>query len=95
MRKLGGFMHVSEETPPLAETVPCSDNLTAYDRAHFTIYMKLLTATDDEASVEEMAKDIFGIDPALEPDRAQKTVNSHVERANWILTSGYKELFAG
>ena len=87
-------MHVSEETPPLAEAVPCSDNLTAYDRAHFTIYMKLLTATTDEASVEEMAKDIFGIDPVREPDRAKKTVNSHVDRANWILKSGYKELFA-
>jgi len=94
MRKLGGFMRVAEETPPLADSVPCSDNLTAYDRAHFTIYMKLLTASDDEASLEEMAKDIFGIDPTQEPDRAQKTVSSHVERANWILKSGYKELFA-
>jgi len=56
--------------------------------------MKLLTASDDEASLEEMAKDIFGIDPTQEPDRAQKTVSSHVERANWILKSGYKELFA-
>jgi len=87
-------MQVAEKTPPLADSVPCSDNLTAYDRAHFTIYMKLLTATDDEASVEEMAKDIFGIDPALEPARAQKMVHSHVKRANWILKSGYKELFA-
>lgn len=86
-------MNISTKLEVLDEA-PQANSLTAYDRAHFTIYMKLLTATDDDASVEEMAKEIFGIDPAQEPDRAQKTVNSHVERANWILKSGYKELFA-
>jgi len=87
-------MQIANGNPSPADEVPWSETLTDYDDAHFPIYMKLLIAAADEASVEEMAKDIFGIDPAQEPERAEKTVNSHVARANWIVKSGYKELFA-
>ncbi|TGP98495.1 MULTISPECIES: DUF2285 domain-containing protein [unclassified Mesorhizobium] len=78
----------------LLDEVPWSDRLTSYDRAHFTIYMRLLDASADEAPEEEMAQLILGIDPALEPERARKALRSHLDRANWMVTSGYKELFA-
>lgn len=80
--------------PSLADEVPWSDSLTAYDNAHFTIYMRLLDASADDASEEEMAHVILGIDPANEPERARKTLRSHLDRANWMVTTGYKELFA-
>ncbi|MER8428080.1 DUF2285 domain-containing protein [Mesorhizobium sp. M0208] len=79
----------------LCDEVPWSDNLTSYDRQHFTIYLRILDACADNASEEEMADLILGIDPALEPVRARKALRSHIDRANWIVTTGYKELFAG
>ncbi|MER8847497.1 DNA -binding domain-containing protein [Mesorhizobium australicum] len=81
--------------PGLKEEVPWSDSLTTYDRQHFTTYLRLLDAGADEASYEEMAQVILGIDPVQEPERARKIVRSHLDRANWMVTTGYKELFAG
>ncbi|MGX5832146.1 hypothetical protein [Mesorhizobium sp. 43Arga] len=77
------------------EQVPWSDSLTAYDKEHLTIYMRLLDAAADDASEALMAHLILGIDPQREPERARKTVRSHLDRANWIITTGYKELFDG
>ncbi|MER9211557.1 DUF2285 domain-containing protein [Mesorhizobium sp. M0663] len=76
------------------EEVPWSDSITVYDKEHFTIYLQILDACADNASEEEMAKLILGIDPILEPVRARKTLRSHIDRANWMVTTGYKELFA-
>ncbi|GLS32428.1 Uncharacterized conserved protein [Mesorhizobium albiziae] len=79
----------------LSDEVPWSNSLTAYDNEHFTTYMQLLDASADDASEEEMAHLILGIDPAKEPERARKALRSHIDRANWMVTTGYKELFAG
>ncbi|ARP67241.1 MULTISPECIES: DNA -binding domain-containing protein [Mesorhizobium] len=77
----------------ITDEVPWSDGITAYDKEHFTTYMRLLDASGDDASEEEMAHLILGIDPRREPERARKAVRSHLDRANWVMTSGYKELF--
>ncbi|AZO18095.1 DUF2285 domain-containing protein [Mesorhizobium sp. M2A.F.Ca.ET.043.05.1.1] len=79
---------------PFADEVPWSDRITAYDKDHFTTYMRLLDASADNATEEEMAHVILGIDPAREPERAQNVLRSHLDRANWVVTSGYKDLFA-
>ncbi|BAV50304.1 Putative uncharacterized protein msi170 [Mesorhizobium loti] len=76
------------------DEVPWSDSLTAYDNEHFTIYMRLLDASADDASEDEMAQLVLGIDPMREPERARMAVRSHLDRANWMVTTGYKELFA-
>ncbi|MER9606923.1 DUF2285 domain-containing protein [Mesorhizobium sp. M0243] len=88
-------MKYPEVKPGLKEEVPWSDSLTTYDRQHFTTYLRLLDAGADEASYGEMAQVILGIDPVQEPERARKIVRSHLDRANWMVTTGYKELFAG
>ncbi|MER8427033.1 DUF2285 domain-containing protein [Mesorhizobium sp. M0644] len=88
-------MKYPDVKPGLKEEAPWSDSLTSYDRQHFTTYLRLLDAGADEASYEEMAQVILGIDPVHEPERARKTVRSHLDRANWMVTTGYKELFAG
>ncbi|RWI65626.1 DUF2285 domain-containing protein [Mesorhizobium sp.] len=80
--------------PEIAEEVPWSESLTGYDKEHFTTYMRLLDASADDAGEEEMAHLILGIDPASEPERARKALRSHLDRANWMVTAGYKELFA-
>ncbi|MER8600472.1 DUF2285 domain-containing protein [Mesorhizobium sp. M1339] len=84
-----------ESNTPIADEVDWSDSLTAYDKAHFTTYMRLLDASADGASEEEMANLVLGIDPAREPERARKALPSHLDRANWMMTTGYKKLFAG
>ncbi|MBA1145096.1 DNA -binding domain-containing protein [Mesorhizobium neociceri] len=76
------------------DEVPWSESLTAYDNEHFTIYMRLLDASADDASEDEMAQLVLGIDPMREPERARMAVRSHLDRANWMVTTGYKGLFA-
>ncbi|PBB40089.1 hypothetical protein CK222_30060 [Mesorhizobium sp. WSM3866] len=83
------------QSSTLRDEVPWSESLTSYDRQHFKIYLRILDACADSASLEEMADLILGIDPDLEPVRARRAVRSHIDRANWIVTTGYKELFAG
>ncbi|ANN60816.1 DUF2285 domain-containing protein [Mesorhizobium loti] len=80
--------------PKVQDEVPWSDRLTAYDNEHFTLYMRLLDASADDASEDEMAQIVLGIDPVREPERARMAVRSHLGRANWMVTTGYKELFA-
>ncbi|MER9032361.1 DUF2285 domain-containing protein [Mesorhizobium sp. M0674] len=81
--------------PAVADEVPWAESLTAYDDEHFTIYLKLLDACAGNASEEEMAQAILGIDPVQDSDRAQKAVRSHLARAHWLVVAGYKELFSG
>lgn len=79
----------------VADEVPWAESMTAYDDEHFTTYLKLLDACAGNASEEEMAQAILGIDPAQEPARAQRAVRSHLARAHWLVVAGYKELFSG
>jgi hypothetical protein len=79
----------------IQDEVPWADGLTAYDNEHFAIYLKLIDACADNVSEEEMAQAILGIDPRQDPARVRKAVRSHLDRTHWLITSGYKELFAG
>jgi len=76
----------------LAEDAPVSDSITAYDRAHFATYLSLLYATGEGQSDEEMAREILGIDPVAEAERARRTLGSHLSRARWLAESGYRAL---
>ncbi|RWA75886.1 MAG: DUF2285 domain-containing protein [Mesorhizobium sp.] len=83
------------QSSTLRDEVPWSESLTSYDRQHFNIYLRILDACADDASEEGKADLMLGIDPAHEPVRARKALRSHMDRANWMVTTGYKELFAG
>lgn len=74
----------------IADDVPWSDGITAYDESHFVIYLRLLDATADGASADDMAQIVLGIDPAKEPDRARKALDSHLRRARWMTEQGYQ-----
>ena len=78
--------------PPIANEVPWSDHVTAYDREHFTVYLRLLDAAADGASAEEMSRIVLGIDPANEPARAKQALDSHLRRAGWMTEHGYRHL---
>jgi hypothetical protein len=78
--------------PPIANEVPWSDHVTAYDREHFTVYLRLLDAAADGASAEEMSRIVLGIDSANEPVRAKQALDSHLRRARWMTEHGYRRL---
>ncbi|WP_367271615.1 hypothetical protein [Mesorhizobium sp.] len=92
----GNLKGMFDMKPGLLEEVPWSDDsMTVYDKENYTIYLQILDACADNATIEEMAELILGIDPALEPVRARNAVRSHIDRANWMVTTGSKHLFAG
>jgi hypothetical protein len=78
-----------EHTPSIAIDVPWSDQLTDYDYAHLTTYLRILDALDDDASVEEMARIILDLDPSRDPMTAQRAVLSHARRAIWLTEHWY------
>ena len=76
----------------VADEVPWSDEITPYDEAHLTIYLRLLDAKADGADEQEMASIVLEIDPACEPERTRAMVASHLRRAEWLSQSGYRHL---
>ena len=75
---------------PIADEVPWSEAITAYDEAHFVVYLRLLDAEADGATADDMARMVLSIDPAQEPERAQKALASHLRRARWMTEHGYQ-----
>ena len=84
-----------EHTYPIADVAPSEEFVTAYDRAHFKIYLRMLDAAKEAAAWEEVSKIVLGIDPSREPARARRAYDSHLARAQWLANKGYKELVAG
>ena len=78
----------------ILDYVPWSDAITTYDEAHFVVYLRLLDADADGATADEMARIVLGIDPAHEPERAQKALASHLRRARWMTEHGYRRLLS-
>ena len=90
------WINIDERKQPLSisDEVPWSERVTPYDEAHFIAYLRLLDASADDATEEEMSRIVLGIDPASEPERARKTVRSHLKRARWMTETGYRDLLA-
>ena len=82
----------SRNNPQIADEVPWSDQVTSYDEAHFVVYLRLLDASKEGASEEEMSRIVLGIDPAKEPARAHQALQSHLKRARWMTEMGYHDL---
>jgi hypothetical protein len=81
-----------ELNPEIADDVPWSDTVTEYDMAHVVVYLRLLDASDDGAPDGDMCRMVLGIDPAKEPERARKALESHLRRARWMTENGYRQL---
>lgn len=79
-------------TLELAEEPPDHEGITPYDRAHFATYLSLLYASGEGQSEEEMAREILGIDPVADAERARRTLDRHLSRARWLAESGYRDL---
>ena len=81
--------------PRVATQAPQSAEITAYDEAHFVTYPRLLDASAAGVSEERMCRLILGIDPVKEPERAGSALKSHLARAQWMTSEGYRHLLKG
>src|SRR3546814_17368336 len=66
------------------DRAPESVKITAYDESHARDYLRLLDAEAEGADWRDVAATIFGIDAAIEPERAQAMHASHLARARWM-----------
>jgi hypothetical protein len=71
---------------------PDGDRLTGYDESHLALYIRLLDAAAEGADWREAVQILFGLDPDGDPDRARMVHDSHLARARWMTTTGYREL---
>jgi len=74
------------------DEVPWAHEVTSYDEAHFVVYSRLLDASKDGAGEHEMSRIVLEIDPAKEPERARRALQSHLKRARWMTEMGYRLL---
>ena len=71
---------------------PDADGVTTYDESHLALYIRLLDAAAEGADWREAVQILFGLDPGQDADRARKVHDSHLARARWMTTTGYREL---
>ena len=85
-------MEQDRKIPEIVDEAPWTEAITEYDKAHYVMYLRLLDASAEGASTDEMARAVLGIDPTKEPARAQKAVANHLRRAQWMTEKGYRRL---
>jgi hypothetical protein len=81
--------------PDVADLAPTESVLTPYDEQHVVTYLRLLDAEADNADWREAVRLILHIDPSAEPERARHAFDSHLERAKWMSSHGYRHLLRG
>ncbi|MGA7806670.1 DNA -binding domain-containing protein [Bradyrhizobium sp.] len=88
-------MHRPPLDPSVADLAPSEPVLTPYDEEHLITYLRMLDADADNADWQEVARLVLHIDSALEPDRARGAFDSHLARAKWMTSHGYRHLLRG
>lgn len=78
--------------PPVADAPPRSQTLTDYDLEHMVTYLRLLDADREGADWREAAQKILGRDPGSAPDLCRQCWESHLSRARWMTSTGYRDL---
>lgn len=79
-------------TPSIADEAPKTQAITAYDRVHHRTYLRLLDADTAGADWREAARDILSLDCSGDPERARRIWQSHLDRARWMTTTGFRLL---
>lgn len=83
---------MTELDPEVEDDVPWADTITPYDEAHFITYVRLLDAEATGADWREAARIILHRDASTEQDQAHRCWKAHLQRAQWMTTSGYRHL---
>jgi hypothetical protein len=84
---------VNTRTIELVDQAPSEDALTAYDEAHFRLYMNLLNAEASNVPHSTICRKFLEIDAEKESERARQRLESHLIRARWFSTGdGFRHL---
>jgi hypothetical protein len=78
--------------PDVADLAPSDPDLTVYDEEHGITYLRMLDADAEGADWREVSRIGLHIDPDREPDRAWRAFDSHLSRAKWMSSVGYRHL---
>ena len=78
--------------PKFLDEPPSSQTLTAYDREHMALYLRLLDAAHDGACWKEVVQILFDLDPERDPVRCRHIHDTHLARARWMSEQGYRQL---
>lgn len=78
--------------PLLDDGPPLTEQVNAYDEAHFSTYLRLLDADAEGVDWREATRIIFGINVAADPVRARRIHETHLARARWMTEVGYRHL---
>jgi hypothetical protein len=78
--------------PLVNDLAPTEEALTAYDDEHISTYLRMLDAEAANADWREVSRVLLHIDPDQEPERARRAYDSHLARAKWLSSTGYRHL---
>jgi hypothetical protein len=78
--------------PDVADTAPSDSVLTVHDEEHIITYLRLLDANAEGADWKEVARIVLHIDADREPARAPNAFESHLARAKWMTSHGYRQV---
>jgi hypothetical protein len=78
--------------PDVADLAPSGPDLTSYDEDHVITYLRMLDAAAEGADWREVSRIVLHIDPEREDDRARRAFDSHLSRAKWMSSVGYRQL---
>jgi len=88
----GRFIPLPPLDPDVADLAPNEPVMTACDAQHLITYLRLLDAEADNADWREVARLVLNMDPMIEPDRARGAFESHLARAKWMTSQGYRHV---
>ena len=78
--------------PNFLDEPPTSSAITDYDREHMKLYLRLHDSATSGADWREAIQVLLGLDPEAEPERARHVYETHLARARWMTTDGYRLL---
>lgn len=65
------------------------------DVDHLVTYFRLLDAYEEGADWREVARIVLNLDAKKDPDQTKRIWKSHLTRAKWMTTNGYRHLLRG
>ena len=74
------------------DTAPFEVGLTDYDRQNLQLYLCLLDSEEAGVAWQEVARLFLHVEAEREPERARMMHDTHLSRAHWMSTTGYRLL---
>lgn len=74
------------------KNAPTDEEVTDYDRRCFKLYLMLLEADNAGQTWESAYESAFGSDPVTDKIQCKLQFDTHLRRARWMSSDGYRQL---